>query len=63
MSLVCIVRAVSTYINFTQDHINNTANNDEEVKYIPGVSKVTLSVERKKQTEKKTCKDQCLFMP
>lgn len=49
MSLVCIVRAVSTYINFTQDHINNTANNDEEVKYIPGVSKVTLSAERKKK--------------
>ena len=46
---VCIARAVCTYIHFTQDHINNTTNDNEEVKDIPGVSKVTLR-EDKTQT-------------
>lgn len=31
-----------THINFTQHHIHNASNDDDEVKDIPGISKVTL---------------------
>lgn len=31
-----------THIDFTQDDINNTADDDNEIKDIPGVSKVAL---------------------
>lgn len=31
-----------THINFAQHHIHNTSNDDDEVKDIPGISKVTL---------------------
>lgn len=37
----------STYINFTQYHIDNTSNDNDKVKNIPWVSKVTL--EKRKQ--------------
>lgn len=31
-----------THINFAQYHIHNTSNDNDEVKDIPGISKVTL---------------------
>lgn len=39
-----------THINFTQHHIHNTSNDDDEVKDIPGISKVTL-IENKTTVE------------
>lgn len=39
-------RKKSTYINFTQNDINNASNDNDKVKNIPWVSKVTL--ERRK---------------
>lgn len=41
LSLVC------THIDFAQDDINNATNNNNEVKDVPGVSKVTLHREAK----------------
>lgn len=35
-------REKSTYINFTQYHIDNTSNDNDKIKNIPWVSKVTL---------------------
>lgn len=32
----------STYINFTQHHVHNAPNDDDKVKDVPGISKVTL---------------------
>jgi hypothetical protein len=31
-----------TYIHLTEDHVHNAAYDDEEVKHVPGVSKVSL---------------------
>lgn len=36
------VNLICTHINFTQNDVNNATNNNNEVKHIPRVSKVTL---------------------
>ena len=33
---------ICTHIDFTQDDINNATNDNDEVKHVPGVSKVAL---------------------
>lgn len=38
---------IKTYINLTQNDINDAANNNDKVKHIPRVSKITLWVREK----------------
>lgn len=46
-NLTGITKRAFTHVDFTQDDINNAANDDNEVKDIPGVSKVALHIEAK----------------
>ena len=45
---------ICTHIDFTQDDINNAADDDNEVKDVPGVSKVALHREIKRYCSKTT---------
>lgn len=46
--LIRIDKSISTHIDFTQDDINNAPDDDDEVKDVPGVSKVALHKEVKR---------------